>query len=92
MLRQLYPAQTFVEINPRDAADLAIRPNDSVLVESQRGRLRAHVVLTHAVGRGQVFIPMHYETVNQLTHSAFDPWSHQPAYKACAVRLIRDTL
>jgi assimilatory nitrate reductase catalytic subunit len=28
---------------------------------------------------------MHYESTNLLTHAAFDPYSHQPAYKACAV-------
>ena len=31
-------------------------------------------------------MPMHYEDVNQLTHPAFDPYSKQPSYKACAVR------
>jgi assimilatory nitrate reductase catalytic subunit len=33
---------------------------------------------------------MHYETVNQLTLAVFDPYSKQPAYKACAVRLRKD--
>jgi assimilatory nitrate reductase catalytic subunit len=28
---------------------------------------------------------MHYAATNLLTHAAFDPYSHQPAYKACAV-------
>jgi anaerobic selenocysteine-containing dehydrogenase len=43
---------------------------------------------------GQVFIPMHYEIMNQLTFASFDPYSRQPAYKACAVRVDRleDTL
>jgi len=31
-----------------------------------------------------VFIPMHYSVANQLTFPAFDPYSRQPAYKACA--------
>jgi assimilatory nitrate reductase catalytic subunit len=38
---------------------------------------------------GQVFMPMHYATTNRLTHAAFDPYSRQPAYKACAVRVDR---
>jgi assimilatory nitrate reductase catalytic subunit len=88
VLRKLYPATLFVEINPRDAAELRIRPQDRVLIESQRGRVRAAAVLTHAVQRGHVFLPLHEETVNQLTHPAFDPYSHQPAYKACAVRIV----
>jgi len=32
---------------------------------------------------------MHYESVNRLTDSVFDPYSSQPSYKACAVRLER---
>ena len=31
--------------------------------------------------------PMHYPEVNHLTHSAFDPHSRQPNYKACAVAI-----
>jgi assimilatory nitrate reductase catalytic subunit len=89
VLRKLYPEKVFVEINPSDANQLAIKPNDQVLVESQRGRIRASAFLTHAVQPGQVFLPMHYEAVNQLTLSTFDPYSHQPAYKACAVRVSR---
>jgi assimilatory nitrate reductase catalytic subunit len=89
VLRKLYPEKVFVEINPSDANQLAIKPNDQVLVESQRGHIRASAFLTHAVQPGQVFLPMHYEAVNQLTLSTFDPYSHQPAYKACAVRVSR---
>jgi assimilatory nitrate reductase catalytic subunit len=32
---------------------------------------------------------MHYAKVNQLTFAAFDPYSRQPSYKNCAVRLRR---
>ena len=85
VLQRLYPHEAFVEINPHDAAKLGISPNQSVFVQSQRGRIRANAFLTHAVRPGQVFMPMHYPQVNQLTHGAFDPLSHQPAYKACAV-------
>ncbi|HIF01091.1 MAG TPA: nitrate reductase, partial [Fuerstia sp.] len=60
VLRKLYPADIFVEINPADARRLLIGPNDRAIVESQRGRVLAKAVLTHAVQPGQVFIPMHY--------------------------------
>ncbi len=90
VLRKLSPAELFVEINPADAHELAIGPNEHVLIESQRGRVRAKAVLTHAVQRGQVFLPMHEERTNQLTFAAFDPYSHQPAYKTCAVRVFSD--
>jgi assimilatory nitrate reductase catalytic subunit len=41
------------------------------------------------VKSGQVFMPMHFSSVNRLTFPAFDPQSRQPSYKACAVRVER---
>jgi len=87
VLRKLYPENIFVEINPNDARSLSVREGGWTIVESQRGRIRARAVLTHSVQPGQVFIPMHYETANQLTDAVFDPYSKQPSYKACAVRV-----
>ncbi|HEY3395304.1 MAG TPA: nitrate reductase [Lacipirellulaceae bacterium] len=85
MLRKLYPHDLYVEINPHDSQRLGIRSGDRVAVSSQRGRLHGRALVTPGIQLGQVFIPMHYETTNLLTHAAFDPYSHQPAYKACAV-------
>ena len=87
VLRKLYPEEPFVEINPADARELGIRPNQKVVVESQRGRMTALAFLTNAVSKGQVFIPMHYEETNRLTDAVFDPYSKQPSYKACAVSI-----
>ena len=87
VLRKLYPGNAFVEINPADAKPLGISQNDRVRVESQRGGMTARAFLTHAVQRGQVFVPMHYRQTNQLTDAVFDPLSKQPSYKACAVRV-----
>jgi anaerobic selenocysteine-containing dehydrogenase len=87
VLRKLYPRELYVEINPADAQALGIRTEELVEVSSQRGNIRARAFLTPGVRPGQVFIPMHYETANQLTDAVFDPYSHQPAYKACAVRV-----
>ncbi len=87
VLRKLYPENVYVEVNPTDAELLGIQPHEWVFVESQRGRIEARAFVTHSVPAGQVFVPMHYETVNQLTDAVFDPYSKQPAYKACAVRL-----
>jgi assimilatory nitrate reductase catalytic subunit len=83
----LYPRDIYVEINPHDATRIGIRPGDAITVISQRGRLRAAAFVTTAVQPGQLFIPMHYELTNLLTDAVFDPYSHQPAYKACAVRI-----
>ncbi|MBI2479960.1 MAG: molybdopterin oxidoreductase family protein, partial [Planctomycetia bacterium] len=86
-LRALYPKDIYVEINTEDAARANIAPNQWVTVESQRGRVRAKAFVTRTVRPGQVFIPMHYENVNKLTHAHFDPYSKQPSYKDCAVRI-----
>jgi anaerobic selenocysteine-containing dehydrogenase len=89
ILRKLYPEELYVEINPIDAAKLDIRSGDQVDVSSQRGRVTGRAVVTPGVSPGQIFIPMHYPRTNLLTNSSFDPYSHQPAYKSCAVRLER---
>ncbi|MBS0208388.1 MAG: nitrate reductase [Planctomycetes bacterium] len=90
VLRKLYPQHIYVEVNPDDATRYGLQPNTWALVESQRGSVRAKTYVTSAVQPGQVFIPMHYEVTNQLTDGVFDPYSKQPSYKACAVRLRRD--
>ncbi|HSH95162.1 MAG TPA: molybdopterin dinucleotide binding domain-containing protein, partial [Roseimicrobium sp.] len=87
VLRTLYPADAYVEVNPADAARLGIEPNSTVLVISRRARIRCTAFLTPTVQAGQVFIPMHYKVTNQLTRAEFDPYSRQPSYKHCAVRI-----
>jgi len=89
VLRQLYPQDIYVEVNPADARRLEITPGAWVEVSSARGSVRARAFLTHGVKPGQLFIPMHYEPMNRLTFPAFDPHSRQPAYKHCAVALSR---
>ena len=87
VLRSLYPQEAYIEINPQDAQREGIHPNALVTVESQRGNLTAKAFVTPTIQKGQVFIPMHYATTNQLTHAHFDPYSRQPSYKNCAVRI-----
>ncbi len=87
VLRRLAPERVYVEIHPDDARREGIVPGSEVIVESQRGRLRARSAVTPTVPRGNLFIPMHYAETNRLTHAHFDPYSHQPAYKDCAVRV-----
>jgi anaerobic selenocysteine-containing dehydrogenase len=87
ILRRLQPDELHVEIHPNDAAQTGVRPNSQVLVSSRRGSTHAKAFITATVQPGQVFMPMHYEGTNRLTLSAFDPYSRQPAYKFCAVRI-----
>jgi anaerobic selenocysteine-containing dehydrogenase len=89
VLRKLSPSAVYVEINPLDAEKLGITANSEVSVVSRRGRVTAAAMLTPTVKQGQIFMPMHFASVNQLTFPAVDPHSRQPSYKACAVRLER---
>ena len=89
VLKKLYPAKLYVEINPTDARKRGIKPQDTVIVLTQRGRVRASAFVTPNVQPGQLFLPMHYEEVNQLTDAVFDPYSKQPSYKACAAQVLR---
>jgi assimilatory nitrate reductase catalytic subunit len=87
VLRTLYPANAYVEVNPADAARLGLEANAVVAVISRRARVECVAFITPTVQSGQVFIPMHYGVTNQLTRAEFDPHSRQPSYKHCAVRL-----
>jgi assimilatory nitrate reductase catalytic subunit len=91
ILERLSPA-AWVEVNPRDARQLRLGPQDRVDVVSRRGRVRDVALrLTETVAPGQVFVPFHYAeaNANQVTQSAFDPISREPNYKQSAVRIER---
>jgi assimilatory nitrate reductase catalytic subunit len=85
VLRRLHPHDLPVEINPVDARRLGIAPNQWVVIASRRAEIAARAFPTHTVRPGELFVPMHYPDANRLTFAAFDPYSRQPAYKACAV-------
>jgi anaerobic selenocysteine-containing dehydrogenase len=87
VLRKLYPRQCYVEINPGDAENLGIGKNSVVRISCRRAQIRAVAFVTPTIQPGQLFIPMHYREVNRLTFPAFDPYSRQPSYKACAVKI-----
>ena len=89
ILKKLCPAHAYVEIHPDDAAQLGLKDGAAALVRSRRGQMLASVYIAPTVQRGQLFIPMHYPEVNQLTHPSFDPHSRQPNYKACAVAIVK---
>ncbi|MFO1007552.1 MAG: nitrate reductase [Planctomycetaceae bacterium] len=87
VLRKLYPETIYLEMNTMDGKRAGIAPHSQVEIRSRRGAITATVILTPAIPEGQVFLPMHYPETNRLTSAAFDPYSKQPAYKACAVRV-----
>jgi anaerobic selenocysteine-containing dehydrogenase len=89
ILERLSP-RAWVEINPRDARSLRLKPQDRVDIVSRRGRVSGvEVRVTETVAPGQLFVPFHYveANANQMTQSAFDPYSREPNYKQSAVRI-----
>jgi assimilatory nitrate reductase catalytic subunit len=89
ILERLSP-HAWVEMNPRDARSLRVKPQDRVDIVSRRGRVSGvEVRITETVAPGQVFVPFHYveANANQMTQSAFDPFSREPNYKQSAVRI-----
>ncbi len=89
-------AEPFLEIHPRDAADLGIGAADLLEVESACGRAILRARITDSVRRGEMFAPMHWtgETapsarVDALVAPATDPVSGQPESKASVVKAAR---
>lgn len=91
-LKQAMP-NAYVEVNPSDAARLGIANGDLVLVESRRGQVTAPAWIEGrgSPPEGSVFVPFFDETllINRVTLEAYDPWSKQPDYKKCAVKLAK---
>jgi assimilatory nitrate reductase catalytic subunit len=87
VLRRLAPRDAYVEISPADARARGIAMFDDVRVASRRATIAARAFVTNSVRPGELFMPMHYPAVNKLTFAAFDPYSRQPSYKACAVNV-----
>jgi anaerobic selenocysteine-containing dehydrogenase len=91
ILERLSP-NAWVEMNPRDARVLRLKPQDRVDVISRRGRVRGiELRVTETVAPGQLFVPFHYAeaNANEVTQSAFDPFSREPNYKQSAARVER---
>lgn len=78
----------YAEVHPNDVARYGLAHAGQAQLASRRGEITVDIVETTAVKPGQVFVNMHFAETNRLTFPAFDPFSRQPAYKHCAVRLV----
>ncbi len=90
-LQTLSP-RAWLEMNPRDARRLKLKPHDRVSVVSPRSRVDGiELRVTEIVAPGQVFMPFHFVETNsnRVTQSAFDPISREPNFKQCAVQVER---
>lgn len=87
VLSKLHRSEGYVEIHPDDATRLGIASEQRVCITSRRGSAELVATVRSTVQPGQLFVPMHYAVTNQLTRAEFDPYSRQPSYKHCAVRI-----
>jgi sulfite reductase (NADPH) flavoprotein alpha-component len=86
----------FVEVNAEDAAVLDLNEQAVVEVASVRGRAVYPVRITDKIRPGCCFAPIHWNdmfgenlSINAATSEAVDPFSKQPEFKFCAVRLTK---
>lgn len=84
--------RAWLEMNPRDARRLKLKPHDRVSVVSARSQVDGvELRVTEIVAPGQVFMPFHFVEANsnRVTQSAFDPISREPNFKQCAVTVVK---
>jgi nitrate reductase (cytochrome) len=98
MTRRLGPLNramptAYVEMHADDARELNVRQGEVVMIESRRGKAELPVWIDGRgrPPRGTVFVPFFDETklINNCTLDAHDPFSKQPDYKKCAVRVSK---
>jgi len=78
----------YMEMNPDAAVELGISHQSYVRLTSRRGDAVVMVQLTQRVPRNMVFIPFHFhDCVNRLSLGLLDPYSRQPAFKQCSVKI-----
>jgi len=84
--------EAFVDINPEDAAALGIRNGTGVILESERGTIRARARLSDGVRNGTLFMPFHFREspANMLTGWQLDPHSRIPGLKIASVSIRRE--
>jgi ferredoxin-nitrate reductase len=88
-------AESFLEINPKDAASRGIKENDLVEITNTRGCVRVKAKVTKDIKSGVVFLPMHWGKIlnsnlnrtNNLTNNLVDPRSKEPDLKYAAVQV-----
>jgi len=79
-----------VEIHPRLAESLGIKPNDWVTITTRRREITLQALVVKTIRPDTVFIPYHWpgqQSANQLTHRTLDPRSKIPEYKVSACRI-----
>lgn len=81
--------ESYIEINPEDAARLGIADGEKVKVSSRRGELVTKAVVTEKVNVRETFMTFHFPdgNANWVTNSATDAIAKIPDYKVCAIKI-----
>jgi nitrate reductase NapA len=83
----------YVELNPKDAQKLGIKPGDMVEVSSRRGVNVLPAKVYEGPIEGMVFVYWHDQEatrmINRVTKDDYDPGSKEPEFKICAVKIKR---
>lgn len=83
----------YVELNPKDAQKLGIKPGDMVEITSRRGVNILPAKVYEGPVEGMVFAYWHDQhedrMINKVTKDAIDPGSKEPEFKICAVKVQR---
>ncbi len=85
----------YLEMNQVDAYLRKLKEGDIAVIESKRGKVQVKIKVGDTIGKGVVFMPMHwgkvlgndYGRANNLTTSIVDPISKEPDFKFSAVEV-----
>lgn len=82
------------DISIDDAQFLKISHGEMIKVKSRRGEVLVKANVKPEVPRGMVWMAFHFRenNANWLTNPAFDPVTMTAEYKACSVRIEKQTL
>ncbi|MEO0870676.1 MAG: nitrate reductase [Pseudomonadota bacterium] len=90
--------EPLVEVNPRDAAALAIAEGDLCEITTQQGKSVYRATLSEGQQRGALFVPMHWTDITasastgrtgRLASADTDPVSGQPGFKDAAASIAK---
>ena len=83
----------YVELNPKDANRMGIKPGDMVEITSRRGTNVLPAKVYEGPLEGMVFVYWHDQhedrMINKVTADNYDPGSKEPEFKICAVNVKR---
>lgn len=84
-----YKELNFCEINPLDAEELNVKNGDGIIVSSVRGSFTTKALITDAIKRKNIFVPITNRDVNYVTNDLLDKESLEPDYNHSAVKITK---